>query len=106
MARAENFTFYIGQKIVCVAQTREYLINNKTYRVRNLFLCCQLTIDVGLSAKKGKGSQCHLCNSSPGIDGVKWLKSKYFVPLDEWNEADEAVEKYMIAIKQHKKTDK
>ena len=88
--------FHIGQKVVCIQRAKNSkLVLNEIYTIRDFWHCCTLNIDVGIS--DDLGLYCVDCSQIKDT-GVYFFRSDRFAPLDEWQEADEAIKELMKEI--------
>ena len=95
--------FYIGQKVVCIAGKYSVcgvkLIEQKIYEIKNIWSCkCNTVLDVGIHINTNV--TCFKCNTILSKDGTWWLYAKRFVPLEEWQNADENVKQLLKVIQE------
>jgi hypothetical protein len=57
---------------------------------------CATVLDVGL--RISTIDKCFKCNTLLSSNGIWWLYAKRFIPLDEWQKAQENVEKLIKNI--------
>lgn len=93
--------FTIGQKVVCVqgksSACGRRLIDGKIYTVNAIRRCrCSSVLDVGI--RISTENKCFKCNTLLSKDGTWWLYAWRFIPLDEWQEADENVKQLMEEV--------
>ncbi len=93
--------FYSGQKVVCIkgkySECGVKLKEQKIYVVNNIWSCrCSTVLDVGL--KIYTSDKCFKCNTLLSTDGTWWLYAERFVPLEEWQRADEIINKLLKEI--------
>lgn len=84
--------YYIGQKVVCVKSygTDPRLIEGQIYRVLDIWSCCSvINLDVGLT--HSVGTHCLRCYKER-LDGIQWVNSVQFAPLEENKEHNKALE--------------
>ena len=92
-----------GQKVVCIKGTTSAcgikLIEQKIYVVKNIWKCnCSNVLDVGI--KISTNVTCFKCNKLLSTDGTWWLYASRFVPLDEWENATENVNRLLEEIQE------
>lgn len=78
--------WYIGQKVVWIAETYKEFVNGKTYTIKglqeSLCKCNQIHIDVGVLYNTGL--YCLKCNTNIIKGPCKaWQKEENFRPLEE-----------------------
>jgi len=77
--------FEVGKKVICIkTHSQRVVVEGKIYTVNNIQICseCGTTqLDVGISSNRDYGL-C-LCNKRHPTNGVHWLSSRIFRPLDE-----------------------
>ena len=94
----ENYTFYPGQKVVCVDSYSCHgdteLVVGAAYRVKAVSLshCGYIVLDVGFENDIMSGSTRCDCGASYGAF-VAWKKASRFRPLDTLTEQVERIEK-------------
>jgi len=86
--------FYRGQKVVCIEGHTSCcgikLVDGISYIVKKIGSCnCNALLDVGITI--ATNTKCFKCNTLLSTDGTWWLYAKRFVPLDEWQNAEENV---------------
>lgn len=92
--------FNVGQKVVCIEGKLEngkvVLVEQHIYTVRNISGCrCHALVDVGRTTPSVK---CYKCNTFISSDGTWWFYATRFIPLDEWQKANENVQQLMEEI--------
>ena len=95
--------FYIGQKVVCIERHTSCcgvkLVDGISYIVKNIWSCkCNALLDVGITI--ATNVTCFRCNTFLSADGIWWLYANRFVPLDEWQNADENVKQLLKKIQE------
>ena len=95
--------FYKGQKVVCIkgkySACGARLVEDQIYVVKNKWSCkCNELLDVGI--KIFTNVTCFKCNTLLSTDGTWWLYANRFVPLDEYQNADENLRKLLKEIEE------
>jgi hypothetical protein len=94
--------FKIGQKIVCVDNKNTPLVENHDYVVDSIQYgvcsCNYALVNVGFTKERiGRVQYCTKCNTRFKIfDDIWWFAAPRFVPLDDWQQADELVKELLI----------
>jgi hypothetical protein len=92
----------IGQKLVCVDSKDTPLVENQNYVIKSikygLCNCNYILIDVGFTKDSIRRAQyCPKCKDRfKTFDDIWWFNANRFVPLDEWQQADELVKELLI----------
>lgn len=92
----ENYTFYPGQKVVCVNAHSKFGTGLKVgaqYTVIAIRMsCCRIQLDVGIIGPALHYLHCGVCG---GIEctPIRWRAASRFRPLDTLTEQVERIEK-------------
>ncbi len=93
--------FDVGKKVICIkTHSQGVVVEGKIYTINSInpcSYCGAIQLDVGISSKRDYGL-C-VCNLRQPTNGVHWLSSKIFRPLDE-SFAESVLENIMEQIEQ------
>ena len=94
--------FFTGQKVVCVkgkySACGVKLIEQQIYTIKSIRNCnCSTILDVGL--RISTSDTCFKCNTLLSSDGTWWLYAKRFVPLEDWQKADEIFKQLLKEVR-------
>ena len=92
----ENYTFYPGQKVVCVADRGikygTHLTKVKVYTVSAVRMgCCEVELDVGMPI--GDHILCCSVCGREHYSPIRWRRASRFRPIDTLTEQVERIEK-------------
>lgn len=92
--------FKVGQRVVCVSKSAHpesatrVLALGATYTAQDLRYCptCGTqAINVGFDYNSPVETECINGHSSYCFTGKRWISATRFVPLEEWEQSEEAV---------------
>lgn len=93
--------FEVGKKVVCIkTHSQGVVVEGKIYIVNNIDTCPKcgaIQLDVGISSDRNYGL-C-ICNKRKVNNGIHWLSSRIFRPLDE-SFAESVLENIMEQIRE------
>lgn len=103
-----NYSWYIGQKVVCVDASNiphgvSLLMEGATYVLSKVVVCnCpHPSLGVGMPCGPGVSESCRLCSYAPGRLTDEWgYRANRFRPLDALTETMERIEKEGCPIEQ------
>ena len=86
--------YEVGQKVVYIGPVNIYVKQGEVRTIKNTANCCKLLLDVGVGDDNIIATKCNIC-SKEFQGSTLWTYSDMWVPLDDWQEAEEKVEELL-----------
>lgn len=97
--------FEIGQQVVCIkTHPNKVVKEGETYTIKSMSIHCKCGLSVDIGAKDPCGPDhiiccCQDCDMTYALTDIWWISHKRFVPLDQWEQAEEAKESLLEELK-------